>query len=101
MNNEDLKLKLSQILLDLENSGDIILTTSTPNMLVERIVRTIENYKINSINEEEFIAIQNSLNVLIHGIQLDDRDFQTIIGIEKTDLKNVLNKLSKIRNKDV
>ena len=101
MNNEDLKLKLSQILVDLENSEDIILTTSTPNMVVERIVKTIENYKTNSINEEELIAIQNSLNVLIHGIQLDDRDFQTIIGIEKTDLKNVLNKLSKIRNKDV
>lgn len=46
------------------------------------------------LNDDEFRAVLNSLNVLIHDVKLDDRYFHTIIGINKEDLKTVFDKLN-------
>lgn len=93
MNVEELRLNISETLKNLEASGDIMITTSTPNTVVNTLLETLGKDIENLLNDMEFSAVINCLNVLSHDIKLDDKDFQTIIGIEKEDLKRVLDKL--------
>ncbi len=93
MNIEKLKLNVNECLKNLEASGDIMITTSTPNTVVDKLLETLGKDLENLSNDIEFSAIINCLNVLSHDIKLDDKDFQTIISIEKEDLKFVLDKL--------
>lgn len=93
MSIEELKPKISNALEKLEASGDIMITTSTPNTVVDSLIGAMGHNIKSLLSDDEFFAITNCLNVLIHDVELDDRDFQTIIGIEKNDLKFVLDKL--------
>ena len=92
MNIEEIKSKVSNVLKGLEESGDIVITTVTPNLVVNKIVEALGGHTKSLLNDDEFRAVLNSLNVLVHDIKLDSRNFQTIIGIEKEDLKAVLDK---------
>lgn len=95
MNIEEITLKISEILTNLESSGDIMITTSTPNTVIDSFVAALKENVRDSLNDAEFNAVTNSLNVLTHDIKLDSRNFQTIIGISKYDLEIVLDKLLK------
>lgn len=95
MNTEEIKLKVSEALKILEQSGDIVITTATPNAVVDKFVEALGSSAQSLLNDDEFRAVLNSLNVLAHDVKLDSRDFQTIIGIEKDDLKVVFDKLAK------
>ncbi len=94
MNIEEIKEKVSEALKGLEESGDIVITTATPNLVVNKVVEALGSDTKNLLNDDEFRAVLNSLNVLAHDVKLDSRDFQTIIGIEKEDLKTVFDKLN-------
>lgn len=93
MDTEELKLNISEALKNLEDSGDIMITTSTPNVVVNKLLKALGKDLENLLNDMECSAVINCLNVSSHDIKLDDKDFQTIIGIEKEDLKSVLDKL--------
>ena len=94
MNTEEIKLKIGEALKNLEESGDIVITTAIPNAVVNKLVEALGSDTQSLLNDDEFRAVLNSLNVLAHDVKLDSRDFQTIIGIEKDDLKVVFDKLS-------
>lgn len=93
MDTEELKLNISEALKNLEDSGDIMITTSTPNIIVDKLLKALGKDLENLLNDMEFSTVINCLNVSSNDIKLDDKDFQTIIGIEKEDLKSVLDKL--------
>ena len=94
MNEEEIKSKISKTLKSLEDSGDIVITTTMPNLVVDKVVGALGGNVQSTLNDDEFRAVLNSLNVLAHDIKLDSRDFQTIIGIEKEELKVVFDKLN-------
>lgn len=93
MNIEEVKLRISSALSESEKLGDIMITTSTPNVVVDNLLKALGKDLENLLNDIEFSAVQNCLNVLYHDVKLDNQDFQTTIGIEKKDLKSVLDKL--------
>ncbi len=97
MNVEELKLNISEALKNLEASGEIMITTSTPNTVVDTLLETLGKDIESLLNENEFYAVLNCLSSLADGRRLDDWDFQTITGIERDDLKLVLNRLYKDR----
>lgn len=94
MNEEEIKSKVSEVLKSLEDSGDIVITTTMPSLIVDKVVGALGSNFQSTLNDNEFRAVLNSLNVLAHDVKLDSRDFQTIIGIEKEELKVVFDKLN-------
>lgn len=94
MNLEQVKIKLLDVLAELEEAEEIVVTSTTSVTLVEKIAASLGREMKSVLDDDEFKAVLNSLNVLVHNIKLDDRDFQSIIGIEKDELKAVLDKLN-------
>ena len=94
MNATEMELKVNKALNDLEESGDIVITTTTPSVITRKVVEAIGYNVQNLLNDEEYRAVLNSLNVLAHDVKLDNNDFQTIIGIERSSLKTVYDKLA-------
>jgi hypothetical protein len=94
MSIEVMKGKLNNTLRALEESGDIIITTATPNTVVDRILEDLTDNVHRVLNDEEISAVLNTLNVLSHNINLDDRDFQTVIGVDRSELNMIWDKLS-------
>ena len=94
MNLEQAKIKLLDVLAELEEAGEIVVASTTPVVVVEKIAKRMGREIESVLNDDEFKAVLNSLNVLVHNIKLDDRDFQSIIGIEKDELRVVLDKLN-------
>ncbi|MCG9770845.1 hypothetical protein L1D59_19800 [Pseudoalteromonas piscicida] len=79
----------------LEDTGDIVITTSSPEPIAEKLIGNIGSCLGTLLNGEEYRAVTNSLNVLVNGVKVDDKDFQTIIGLDKRDMEKVLDKLVK------
>ena len=94
MNLEQAKIKLLDVLAELEEAGEIVVASTTPVVVVEKIAKRMGREIESVLNDDEFKAVLNSLNVLVHNIKLDDRDFQSIIGTEKDELRVVLDKLN-------
>lgn len=95
MNVEELRLNIGEALKNLEASGDIMITTSTPNTVVDTLLKTLGKDIESLLNEDEFFAVLNCLASLADGRRLDDWDFQTLTGIDKKGLKLVLDRLRK------
>lgn len=95
MDRQDILKKLTSTLYKIEEDGDIVITTTSPKTLSEKIFNVLHKDINCFVNKEEYSAILNCLNVLIHNIHLDEDDFQTIIGIDKEELKAVHDKLRK------
>jgi len=94
VNLEQVKIKLLDVLAELEEAEEIVVTSTTSVNVVEKIAASLGREMESVLDEDEFKAVLNSLNVLVHNIKLDDRDFQSIIGIEKDELKAVFDKLN-------
>ena len=94
MNLEQVRIKLRDVLAELEEAEEIVVTSTTPVTVVEKIATSLGRDMESVLDDDEFKAVLNSLNVLVHNIKLDDRDFQSIIGIEKDELKAVFDKLN-------
>ena len=90
---DDVRELIRKTISDLEESGDIVITTPIENKVSNEIAKSIHKEIPLLVTEIEFSAITNSLNSLLHNIKPDDRDFQTIIGITKEELAVVLDKL--------
>ena len=94
MNLEQVKIKLLDVLAELEEAEEIVVASTTSVTVVEKIAASLDREMESVLDDDEFKAVLNSLNVLVHNIKLDDRDFQSIIGIERYELKVVFDKLN-------
>jgi len=43
-----------------------------------------------AVNEEELAAITNALNEVCNGVDIDDREFQTRLGVTRQELRAIL-----------
>ncbi|KAB0480285.1 hypothetical protein F7Q91_09175 [Vibrio chagasii] len=82
-------------LTQLEESGDIVITASSPEPIAEKMIGSLGSSLGALLDGEEYRAVTNSLNALVNDVKVDDRDFQTIIGLDKSELGEVLDKLIK------
>lgn len=84
-----------QALKELEESGDIVVTTTIPSQVASKINKAVQAVSPNLLTQEEFSAVKNAVNVTWSGFHLDDWDFQTHIGLTREQLKDTLNKMGK------
>jgi hypothetical protein len=94
MSQSTLKDVLIESLKEIEADGDIVISTTTPSVVINKLVEAVGRVYPVDLTEDEFAAVKNSVNVTCEGLKLDDWDFQTHIGLTKTELKAVLNKLN-------
>ena len=95
MSISELKNSIIESLNELEANGDIVISTTTPDIVIDKLVRAVTKVYPVNLTEDEFRAVKNAVNVTCSGFKLDDCDFQTHIGLTKDDLGIVLNKLNK------
>ena len=93
MSSSVVKEAIAQSLSDLIENQDILITTSTENIVLEKIFNAVQAVSPNMLSEKELGGIINALNVPGLGFKLDENDFQTIIGLTKEELKIASNKL--------
>ena len=93
MSSSVVKEAIAQSLSDLIENQDILITTSTENIVLEKIFNAVQAVNPNMLSEKELGGIINALNVPDLGFKLDENDFQTIIGLTKEELKIASNKL--------
>ncbi|MED5513403.1 hypothetical protein [uncultured Pseudoalteromonas sp.] len=65
----------------------------TENTVANKLHEIIQEVSPNMINSQELGSIINTLNAHNLGFDLDENDFQNIIGITKGELKIAANKL--------
>ena len=94
MNNSVVKQVLAQAISELVDNQDILITTSTENIVLEKLFNAVQSVSPNLLSPNELGGIINALNAHDLGFALDDRDFQTIIGITKEELKVAATKLT-------
>jgi hypothetical protein len=85
------KSEVFEILIEavkrLEQSGDIVVVNPIENIVANRILISIEKYIPNMLSDDELKGIVNAIGAHQLGFALDDRDFQTIIGLTKRELE--------------
>jgi len=84
---------INKALTRLEEKGDIVITTTTLEPIAEEIIGAIGSYMDDLLDGNEYRAVTNSLNVLVNDVVVNSGNFQTIIGLDKNELKCVLEKL--------
>jgi len=84
---------INKALVRLEEEGDIVITTTTLEPIVEEIVGSIGSCINDLLDGNEYRAVTNSLNILVNGVVVNNENFQTIIGLDKNELEGVLEKL--------
>lgn len=94
MDTNEFRQNVLNALLELESEGEIVITTTMPESLANRIVDSVHTDIPNIISGEEASAITNGMNALLHDIRPDNRDFQTIIGIPKDKFRTLQTKLT-------
>ena len=65
----------------------------TENTVANKLHEIVQEVSPNMINSQELGSIINALNAHNLGFDLDENDFQNIIGITKGELKIAANKL--------
>lgn len=77
----------------LEQQGDIVITTSTPSQVMNRIFDAVQAVSPNLLNAAEYSAIISAAANTCSGFRLDNWDFQTHIGMTREDLAAAIKKL--------
>ncbi|GLR72667.1 hypothetical protein [Agaribacter marinus] len=93
MSKSELEKILTESLNELESSGDIVISTTTPNVVIDKLVQAVSNVYPITLTELELSAVKNAVHVTYSGFKLDDWDFQTHIGLTKDELAVVFKKL--------
>lgn len=88
-------LAIENELKKLEDSGEIVVTSPNVSRIAKEIATAVGFEGMDILSEIETRAVINSINCLLHGVVVDDADFQTIIGIDKDVAGEVLEKLKK------
>ncbi|WP_370979962.1 hypothetical protein [Agaribacterium sp. ZY112] len=97
VNPTNLRSKIALVLQDLESSGDIVITTALPNLVVDKLLSSIGGDALSLLGDDEFYAVLSTINALIHGVQLNEHDFPNVIGLSKEEMRSVQKKLIELR----
>lgn len=84
---------LIKAITELEESGDLVVVNQIENAVANKLFNAIKKVSPNMLSASELGGIINALNAHQLGFGLDDRDFQTIIGISKEELQATAKKL--------
>ena len=95
MNDNVLKNAIIEALAKLDRDGDIVITTSTPNVVVNTIFEAIQSVSPNLLSTDEFSAILNATNLTWSGFYVDDSEFETYVGLTREQLGEAIRKLVK------
>ena len=87
---------IANVLNEMVESQDIMLTTSTEDIVLEKIFNAVQSVSPNMLSAKELGGIINALNAPDLGFKLDENDFQTIVGLTKEELKIASKKLKVI-----
>ncbi|UTZ22004.1 hypothetical protein [Vibrio campbellii] len=93
MNESVVKEALLKALRELENSGEIVVVHPSVNAVAGKLNLAVQEVSPNMLTAQELGGIISALNANNLGFGLDDRDFQTIIGLTKEELKAATDKL--------
>jgi len=91
--NSVVKQAIADVLNEMVESQDIMITTTTENVVLEKLFNAVQSVSPNMLTPQELGGIINALNAPDLGFKLDENDFQTIIGLTKEELKNASQKL--------
>ncbi len=95
MNDSVLKEAIVGALRELEQSGDIVISTSIPNDVVKKLMEAVQSVSPNLLSADEYSAIINAANLTWSGFYVDDWDFQTHVSLTREQLGEALKKMGK------
>jgi hypothetical protein len=78
---------------ELDESGDIVVVNPIENAVAIKLFKKIQEVSPNMLTASELGGIINALNANKLGFGLDERDFETIVGISKEKLAEAVEKL--------
>ncbi|MDN3617225.1 hypothetical protein ACFFUS_20425 [Vibrio gallaecicus] len=93
MNESVVKEALLKALRELENSDEIVVVHPSISAVADKLSLAVQEVSPNELTVKELGGIINALNANNLGFGLDDRDFQTIIGLTREELKAATEKL--------
>ncbi|MGF1713190.1 hypothetical protein L4C37_21850 [Vibrio kagoshimensis] len=93
MNESVVKEALLKALRELENSDEIVVVHPNVSAVAGKLNLAVQEVSPNMLTAQELGGIINALNANNLGFGLDDRDFQTIIGLTREELKAATDKL--------
>ena len=82
---------------ELEESGDLVVVNPIENAVANKLFEAVQEVSPNLLSAAELGGIINALNAHNLGFGLDDNDFQTIIGLTKTELEVATSKLKAVK----
>lgn len=94
MTNSEIMDLLVQVVRELEESGDIVVVNPNRSFVPKKIFTVIERFVPSMLSRDELTGIVNVIGAHQLGFALDDRDFQTIIGVTKEELNVAARKLN-------
>lgn len=100
MVNEAEELRVSKVeiaLQKLEESSELVLTSSNLRGAARTILDSLGASLDQSLSEKELMAVLNAINAVLNGVKIDDFDFSTIIGVSKNELALTFEKLKKLK----
>jgi hypothetical protein len=93
MSESVVKEVLAKAIRELEESGDLVVVNPIEGAVANKLFNTVQQVSPNLLSASELGGIINALNAHNLGFGLDDKDFQTIIGLTKDQLKIAASKL--------
>ena len=82
---------------ELEESGDLVVVNPIENAVANKLFEAVQEVSPNLLSSAELGGIINALNAHNLGFGLDGNDFQTIIGLTKTELAVATSKLKVVK----
>ena len=96
MKDSVVKEVLIKAVQELEASGEIVVINPIENAVAVRLFEKVQKVSPNLLAARELGGIVNALNAHNLGFNLDERDFETIVGISKQELAVAVEKLKVI-----
>lgn len=78
---------------DLEANRDLALTTDR-RLVIGFLVKSLSRaFPASALSAQEIVGVHNAINEVCNGVQIEDADFETRLGISRAALARVLEKL--------
>ena len=84
---------IEEALRELQDRGDLLITSTVPEQVIEAIAEAVRSVSPNLLTTTEFSAIRAAAQSTLLGFHLDDCDFQNHIGLTREQLQSAINKL--------
>ncbi len=91
--NTSLWLAVEKALSDMKENRDIVITTDERYVIGYFVKALATTIPASVLDREEAIGVHNAINEVCNGIHIEDAEFQTRLGISRSELADVLKKL--------